>query len=195
MNIQQISILLILVSVSQCCFGQTSDSLKAIRFERMQTNEFLKEEIYDFQGKELPEFELSLINGKKLNSRSLKGKPTLINFWFASCAPCIKKMPSLNKIKTEFSEEVNFIAITFHNKQEVASFLGKREFNFTHLVDSKEYLKKFGFFGYPKTLILDKNLIITQIEKRIPKDLQNEEKNISAFEERVRTTLRELSKT
>jgi thiol-disulfide isomerase/thioredoxin len=194
MKIQQISFFLILFSISQLSSSQTFDSLSLVTRTNMKMKELLKEEIYDFKGKKLPEFELTLLNGEKLASNSLKGKPTIINFWFPSCAPCIQKIPSLNKIKSEFSKDVNFIAITFQNKQEIESFLRKKEFNFTHLVDSKEYLKMFGFFAYPKTLILDKDLTITHIEKRIPKDIENEQKNKTEFEGRIKNALADLKK-
>jgi len=38
----------------------------------------------------LPPFELRDLAGKHVNSASFKGKPTLINFYFAACVPCIR---------------------------------------------------------------------------------------------------------
>ena len=150
-----------------------------------------KEAIFEFKGKELPDFELSTVSGKKVNSNSLKGKPTLINFWFDSCAPCIEEMPILNEIQSNLSD-VNFIAVTFQDKNQVSKFLERKDFNFTHLVDAKDYLDSFGFFGYPKTLILDKNLVIMEIEKMIPKDPSNKKTNTENFKNRIINTLAEL---
>ena len=162
--------------------------------EKIKSSDLFKENIYDFKGKELPKFELTLLNGKILNSESLKGKPTVINFWFSNCAPCIEEMPLLNEIKSEFGNDVNFISITFQNRDEVKEFLNTNEFDFTHVVKSKEYINTFGRFGYPKTLILDKNLIITEIEKMIPKDIENEKQNKTEFKSRISNQLIELKK-
>lgn len=58
--------------------------------KKIRASKRFKENIYDFKGKELPKFELNILNGKKLNSESLKGKPTIINFWFNNHQPCIE---------------------------------------------------------------------------------------------------------
>ncbi len=37
--------------------------------------------------------------GEKFTPDALKGKNSLINFWSASCEPCIKELPYLNRLK------------------------------------------------------------------------------------------------
>lgn len=175
-------------------FSQINDSIGNSIMEKLKSEGILKETIYEFKGKELPEFELMQSNGKKLKSEALKGKPTLINFWFSNCAPCIEEMPLLNEIKKQFDNEANFISITFQSSDEVKEFLNKKKFDFTHLVDSREYLNIFGFFAYPKTLILDKNLIIVGIEKMIPKDAENQAENKEKFMSGLINQLLELKK-
>ncbi len=195
MRIQKTILILIIVLTSKAIFGQKADSLKSVMFEKLKSKQRFKENIYNFKGKELPKFELNILNGEKLNSESLKGKPTVINFWFSNCQPCIEEMPLFNKIKSEFKNDVNFISITYQNQNEVNEFLKTNKFNFTHVVEAGEYLKFFGFFGYPKTLILDKNLIIKKIEKMIPKDIENEESNKAKFITRISNLLTELKNT
>ncbi len=117
-----------------------------------------KEAIYELKDKELPKFELALLNGGKLNSELLKGKPTLMNFWFTMCSPCIQEMPLFNEIKSQFGTDVNFIAITFEKQSDVNEFLKQRDFDFSHVMDAKVYLNSLGIRTYPKTLILDQNL-------------------------------------
>ncbi|NRR92564.1 TlpA family protein disulfide reductase [Winogradskyella undariae] len=194
MRTQRIILLVIIVFTSNIILGQATDSLKNAMLEKIKSSEVFKETIYEFKGKELPKFELPLLSGKKINSESLKGKPTIINFWFSNCAPCIEEMPLLNEIKSEFGNEVNFISMTFQNQNEVNEFLRTHDFDFTHIVDSKDYIKTFGTFGYPKTLILDKDLVIVEIEKMIPKDTENEEKNKAEFKAQLSEKLNELKK-
>ncbi|WP_179315187.1 TlpA family protein disulfide reductase [Winogradskyella undariae] len=194
MRTQRIILLVIIVFTSNIILGQATDSLKNAMLEKIKSSEVFKETIYEFKGKELPKFELPLLSGKKINSESLKGKPTIINFWFSNCAPCIEEMPLLNEIKSEFGNEVNFISMTFQNQNEVNEFLRTHDFDFTHIVDSKDYIRTFGTFGYPKTLILDKDLVIVEIEKMIPKDTENEEKNKAEFKAQLSEKLNELKK-
>ena len=84
--------------------------------------------------------------------------------------------------------------MTFQNPNEVNEFLNTNDFDFTHIVNSKDYIRTFGTFGYPKTLILDKDLVIVEIEKMIPRDTENEEKNKAEFKARLSRKLTELKK-
>ena len=52
----------------------------------------------DFKDKEFPKFDLNTLMDNSFSSERLIGKPTMINFWFTRCAPCIDEMPVLNKI-------------------------------------------------------------------------------------------------
>lgn len=111
---------------------------------------------------------LRTIDNEKINSNSLKGKPTLINFWFTSCKPCIEEMPVLNSVKRTLGDSVNFIAITFDPKEKVTPFLEKHTFEFTHITDAKAFTDKLEMKAYPVNMFLDKNGIVTQIEIGLP---------------------------
>ena len=192
MKIQKIIFLFIIAFTSKPIIGQISDSLKKVIWDRVTSREEFKETIYDLKGKELPKFELKLLNGEILNSESLKGKPTLINLWFSNCQPCIDEMPLFNTIKSTLGNDVNFIALTFQDEIEVRDFLKTNIFDFVHVIDSQEYIDKMGIKGYPKTLILDKNLTVIEIEKGIPKDYANEKRNRAEFVSRLSNLLIEL---
>lgn len=153
-----------------------------------------KEAIFELKGKELPQFELTLLTGGKFNSKSLKGKPTLINFWFTSCGHCIEEMPALNEIKSKFGTEVNFIAITFEKQLDVLQFLERRDFDFSHLVEAKDFIKSLGIKMYPKTLILDQNLTVIDFEKIMPNDPVNRKQNEAAWKKSITEKLLELQK-
>ena len=111
---------------------------------------------------------LRTLDNEKINSNSLKGKPTLINFWFTTCKPCIEEMPVLNSVKRTLGDSVNFIAITFDPKEKVTPFLEKHTFEFTHITDAKAFTDKLEMKAYPVNMFLDKNGIVTQIEIGLP---------------------------
>ncbi|MCF6279674.1 MAG: TlpA family protein disulfide reductase [Flavobacteriaceae bacterium] len=111
-------------------------------------------------GKKLPFKSLTDLNGKNFNLKSLNGKPSLINFWFTTCIPCIDEMPILNSIKDHYGDSVNFISITFETDEKVKKFLKKYEFNFTHFPNSKKEIDVFGNKSYPLNVFLDKNGIV-----------------------------------
>lgn len=194
MNIFKSLSLLLLLASCHLTSAQISDSLKKVWMQEYRDSNLSKEAIYELRDKELPKFELTLLNGEKLNSESLKGKPTLINLWFTMCSPCIEEMPLLNEIKSQFGTDVNFIAITFEKQSDVNEFLERRDFDFVHLVDAKEYLKSLGVRTYPKTLLLDQNLKIIDFEKVIPKDPANRKQNEAEWKKQISEKLKTLLK-
>jgi len=130
----------------------------------------------DYKDKKFPKFDLNTLTDKNFNSEKLIGKPTMINFWFTRCAPCIDEMPVLNKIKEKYKDNFNFIAITYEKKQDVEKFLKKHSFDFEHLVDAKDFIDQLGIQAYPMNLFLDKNSVLKHIKYGIPYEGKEGEK-------------------
>lgn len=56
-----------------------------------------------------------VFNNPEGNETSLKafaGKPTLVNFWASWCAPCVKELPTLDKLATLQGDKLNIVAIS-----------------------------------------------------------------------------------
>ena len=130
-------------------------------------------ELENFIGKKLPFENLIEINGDEFNLESLNGKPTLVNLWFVNCPPCIEEMPYLNKLKENYGDKVNFLAITFNKKKKVDDFLLKRTFNFTHIIDARVEMDKLNNNSYPLNIYLDKDGIIQSYQGFLSKDLDS----------------------
>lgn len=109
-------------------------------------------------------------NSKNFKKDYLKGKPTIINFWFTRCHPCIEELPTLNKLKEKYGDKINFISITFENQKTVNEFLKKYEYNFKHILNSKKQIDEMKIESYPSNLILDKNGIVKIAEGEISDD-------------------------
>jgi len=119
-------------------------------------------------GKEYPISQETTLSGKTISLNDLKGKPTLINLWFTSCAPCIEEMPVLNKLKSEHSDKFNFLSITYDSEEKVKKLFEKHNFDFEHIVNSRKLTTKLGFNGFPVNLFLDKDGIVRIIEGNVP---------------------------
>jgi thiol-disulfide isomerase/thioredoxin len=130
----------------------------------------------EYKNKEFPKFDLNTLTGKNFNSEQLKGKPTMINFWFTKCAPCIDEMPILNKIKEKYKDDFNFIAITYEKEEDVKNFLKKHPFNFEHLVNAENFTDQLKIIGYPMNLFLDKDGVLKYVKGGIPYESKEGEK-------------------
>lgn len=144
----------------------------------------LMEHLFD---KELPSFNLETLTGNNFYSKLLKGKPTMINLWFTKCPPCIDEMPFLNELQKKYKDKVNFISITYENKEDVDNFLKKHPFTFKHLVNSKKYIDSLELQAYPLNVFLDENGIVKYVEGGLAyfkdKDGKMKIKDAKEFEE------------
>lgn len=137
-----------------------------LTFVSVTTNEI--EHINSYLKKKLPSTELQLLNSKKIKLSDLEGKPTILNFWFTQCAPCIEELPALNSLKKKYGSKVNFVAITFNDEEQVKSFLSKKNFNYEHIIGAQQFIDEIGLNTYPRNIILDKNGIVQIINGEIP---------------------------
>jgi thiol-disulfide isomerase/thioredoxin len=108
------------------------------------------------------------LEGKVISLNYLKGKPTLINLWFTSCVPCVAEMPALNKLRKENLDRFNFLSITMNSKSKVTNFLKKHQYDFLHIVNSKELTTDMGFAYYPVNIFLDKEGKVISFEHSVP---------------------------
>jgi cytochrome c biogenesis protein CcmG/thiol:disulfide interchange protein DsbE len=124
----------------------------------------LRSQLLDgFVGQPLPTFTLPDVHGQPLDSRSLRGKPVVLNLWFTTCGPCIAEMPTLNRIQREkASSGIVFLAITFDSHEKVQAFLRKQSFTYLQLADAKQYCAQFDA-GYPVTFFVGRDGVIKKV--------------------------------
>jgi cytochrome c biogenesis protein CcmG/thiol:disulfide interchange protein DsbE len=99
----------------------------------------------------------------ELNNFEFDNKPTVINFWFTECYPCITEIPTLEIFKKKYLNEVNFIAITYSSKEDIKKFQERHKFTFHNFQSNIDNLKTFGVTSYPTTLFIDKNGFLIEI--------------------------------
>ena len=70
------------------------------------------------QGKPLPECTFEGFNGSPtLKLSSLRGKPSVLNFWASWCIQCIGEMPAFQKVYASLRGKVAFIGMNVLNLQ------------------------------------------------------------------------------
>lgn len=131
------------------------------------------------------------VEDNSINQKTLDGKPTLLNLWFTSCAPCIEEMPYLNELKKKYVNQVNFISLTYNDKNEVKKFLKKRAFNFTHIINEKDFLNAKKVMQYPLNIFLDKTGTVKFVEANVSL-IKNEDGSISADLESFDNNIKKL---
>ena len=112
-----------------------------------------------YQGSIKP-FKIKLKNafGKTVSKTNYKGKITVINFWATWCPPCVKEIPSLNRLKNKMvGLPFELISINYAEDQKtILNFLKKVNVEFPVLLDlNGDVAKKWNVIAYPSTFVID----------------------------------------
>jgi thiol-disulfide isomerase/thioredoxin len=80
--------------------------------------------------KPMPDLAFTDANDKPVKLSDYKGKTVLLNFWATWCAPCVKEMPSLDKLQAEMGKD-KFVVLPLSldgpSKPKVAPFYADRK--------------------------------------------------------------------
>lgn len=55
-------------------------------------------------GRPAPDFKVALLNGGTFRLSEQRGRPTVVNFWYASCPPCRLEMPDFEQTWREYKD-------------------------------------------------------------------------------------------
>ena len=103
---------------------------------------------------EMPAFDLKDLAGQRVSSASLRGKPTLISFYFAGCVPCILEVGPLNTFAAS-RKDLNFLAVTFDELPEAKAFVQRYKFKWRVVPDARDFIDRMGVVRYPMLALFD----------------------------------------
>jgi len=86
-----------------------------------------------------PDSTFVLLDGSRLQSSTLKGKVTLVNFWATSCVSCVAEMPHLIETYQKFQAkgyETVAVAMNYDPPAYVVNFAQSRKLPFKVAIDN-----------------------------------------------------------
>ena len=106
-----------------------------------------------------PEVGFTDLAGNPASLADFKGKPVVVNFWATWCEPCLREMPSLERLQTQLDGRLTVLAISEDRAgaRVVSPFLGKLELGKVkvYLDPKTEVGRAFNVRGLPTTVIID----------------------------------------
>jgi thiol-disulfide isomerase/thioredoxin len=105
-----------------------------------------------------PALALTDIGGKKLDLASYRGRVVLVNFWATYCPPCLKEMPSMERLKKRMAGKpfAIFSVNVGEQNSDVQAFLKQIPVTFPILMDrDASRLKTWKAFALPSSFVVD----------------------------------------
>jgi thiol-disulfide isomerase/thioredoxin len=105
----------------------------------------------------LPRFALQDVTGRNVSLESFKGKKVFVNLWASWCPPCLREMPSIEKLQTGVdSNKVAFVMISLDDDFDKAKqFLIQEKLTLPIYYPAESLPTLFNVQGIPTTFIFD----------------------------------------
>jgi thiol-disulfide isomerase/thioredoxin len=129
------------------------------------------------QGDQAPPLEFEfIVQGPQLgeiNWANLRGMVVILDFWGTWCAPCVKRIPDLNKMVAQYrNKPVKFIAVGHENPHKVAWFLKNHPIAAWVVLDTDlSVYKSYTAWGIPYAVVIDQRGKVAAVLN--PSDLTN----------------------
>jgi thiol-disulfide isomerase/thioredoxin len=109
------------------------------------------------QQNDIPDFMLIDLDGKQVNLQDFAGKKIFLNVWATWCPPCIREMPSIQKLYDSVDkEEVAIVLLSVdQNFGKVQPFMQARRLNMPAYGPAEQLPALFNTGSIPSTFIFD----------------------------------------
>lgn len=120
----------------------------------------------DLIGSYRPDFKLGNRHGAFVTPADFEGKTLLINFWATWCEPCLKEMPMLMELQSNYTDEgLQVIGIALDDVQGVRDFADKLGITYPVLVGAADVMETNAAYGnvtgmLPYSVLVDKEGLI-----------------------------------
>ncbi len=115
----------------------------------------------------MPDFSLlSVKDGKMVHNSAFKDKVVLVNFFATWCGPCLKEIPSLQKLQHKYSDK-NFSVVAISLDQagpkKVKKLMKRYKINYPVLMADRQVMEGFGgVAGVPTSFLVNRDGVVVK---------------------------------
>ncbi|MAN59688.1 MAG: thiol-disulfide oxidoreductase [Flavobacteriaceae bacterium] len=111
------------------------------------------------------DWQLTNLEGAKINFEVSKGRVIVLNYWATWCPPCIAEMPSLQNLYDSYKDKnVDFYFVTSEDREVVERFLQKKGFSIPVYLQSYSAPQVLTSNVLPTTFLISKKGTIVMAE-------------------------------
>lgn len=114
--------------------------------------------LVELEPRPAPELSLRDAQGQSISLASKAGKVVLVNFWASWCPPCVKEIPSMNRLAQTFdAKDFEIVSVNFkESAQTVHDFMREVQVDFPVLMDQEGLASgKWNVFAFPSSFLVN----------------------------------------
>jgi peroxiredoxin len=123
-------------------------------------------------GKQLPNVDLTDLEGNTIALQSFVGSPIILNFWYSTCEPCRREIPAFVEAQ-QSNTNIQFVGFNMNDSPEMVKAFGEKYgINYPIVFDqSGTVIRELGIVTAPSTLFIDRDgNIVDQVAGEISSD-------------------------
>jgi thiol-disulfide isomerase/thioredoxin len=104
------------------------------------------------------------IEGRELTASSLRGRVVVLDFWATWCAPCLKEVPTYQRLRREHDDSrlaIIGVSVDVLDRRGLVSWLNRQQVTWTQIHDRRGYsgelAQQFRVTSLPTTYVFDAN--------------------------------------
>jgi peroxiredoxin len=115
-------------------------------------------------GDPAPEFAIKDETGKEVKLSDYRGNVVFLNFWYTTCAPCIKEMPDMELVNRVFKDrKFKMLPVSVDTEfSDVKAFYQEHRLTTMpmYLDPGKQVASRYNVYKFPETYIIDGNGVV-----------------------------------
>ena len=145
--------------------GDTAETSEADTASKQDIKDDILSYLPLSEGDAAPDFTVSLADGSEFTLSEQQGKVVLLNFWATWCGPCVREMPSFERLKEDYGEDVVILAVNcMEYADTVTAFIEENGYTFPIAIDEEGTVSaRYPTQGIPYTLVIDGEGIVQNI--------------------------------
>jgi peroxiredoxin len=104
----------------------------------------------------MPALDALDLDGKRIISADLEGRPTLMSFFWVDCPPCIREVGALNALAAR-NPDINTVAVTWETAERARGFVAERGLRWRVIPAEQDYITRSGVPTYPTLKLYSAN--------------------------------------
>lgn len=129
-------------------------------------------------GKPSPKFSYPDINGKTVSLDDLKGNLVYIDVWATWCGPCIREIPALKQLESDYhGKKIAFVSMSIDPKEDFDKWqkmVKEKDLKGIQIFADNdwksEFVQEYGIKGIPRFILVDQNGNILNADAPRPSD-------------------------
>ena len=110
-------------------------------------------------GRPAPDFELTSVDGRRVQLSQLRGTPVVLTFFASWCHPCQEELPVLEKLQKANQGRLNVVGVNYQDSaSDTRDFVRQLGVTFPALVEdsiANPVAGRYGVHGLPVTFFID----------------------------------------